>query len=377
MPTTRCAAFACAGSSVGGHEQPAKSRADRPLPGRARGARAGAGGHHPGRARSAPGARPVVAARGRPPHRRQRDHCRHPAAPPAGRGEAGHPGVRRDGVLAAPALLRPPAGAVAGRGAGGAGDQRRHPVPAGRVGVGARGDAHRERPLLGRRLAPHLRRPLPRPRRADSEGAGRLAVTGMRGTGRRDVVTGAPMPRSPYLPGDKTSFDALYRETYTRVFRTLLSSTGDRAAAEDCAQDAFLQAFKAWKKWKQDAPAEAWVHRIAINTAISYRRKQRLREVGELIRRLGRPVAADPKTHTLDSDLLRELRRLPAKQAAVIVLRHLHGYTNREIAAALGVPESTIATRLMVAKRTLRARLGGAREPITDTSSPPRVPPIE
>ncbi len=185
------------------------------------------------------------------------------------------------------------------------------------------------------------------------------------------------MPRSPYLPGDKTSFDALYRETYTRVFRTLVSITGDRAAAEDCAQDAFLQAFKAWKKWKQDAPAEAWVHRIAINTAISYRRKQRLREVGELIRRLGRPVAADPEARALDSDLLRELRRLPAKQAAVIVLRHLHGYTNREIAAALGVPESTIATRLMVAKRTLRARLGGAREPITDTSSPLRVPPIE
>ncbi|MEP7104451.1 MAG: RNA polymerase sigma factor [Chloroflexota bacterium] len=181
----------------------------------------------------------------------------------------------------------------------------------------------------------------------------------------------------PYVPGEKASFDRLYQETYTRVFRTLVSITGDRAAAEDCTQDAFLQAWRHWKSWKQDAPAEAWVHRIAINTAISYRRKQRLREVGELIRRLGRPLAADPVEQALDTDLLRELRLLPAKQAAVLVLRHLHGYSNREIAAALGVPEGTIAHRLMVAKRTLRARLGGASAPITNTSRTLRVPPLE
>jgi len=66
--------------------------------------------------------------------------------------------------------------------------------------------------------------------------------------------------------------------------------------------------------------------------------------------------------------VLAEIRRLPAKQAAVVVLRHLHGYTNREIAASLGEPESTIASRLMVAKRTLRARLQSYVDPESDTS---------
>jgi len=164
---------------------------------------------------------------------------------------------------------------------------------------------------------------------------------------------------------------------YQRIFRTLISITGDPAAAEDCTQDAFLQAFKAWKRWKQDAPAEAWLHRIAINTAISYKRKQKLRQVGELIRRLGKPVDPDPQDQALEGEVMRELRRLPAKQAAAIVLRHLHGYTNREIAAALGVPESTVATRLMVAKRALRKRLSGDLSPISDISDPLRVPPIE
>lgn len=183
--------------------------------------------------------------------------------------------------------------------------------------------------------------------------------------------------RSFYRPGAKEDFDRLYQATYQRVFRTLISITGDPAAAEDCTQDAFLQAFKAWGKWKQDAPAEAWLHRIAINTAISYRRKQRLREVGELIRRLGRPVDLDPQDHALESEVMHELRRLPPKQAAVIVLRHLHGYTNREIAASLEVPESTVATRLMVAKRTLRQRLRRSNSPISDTSDLLRVPSTE
>jgi len=176
----------------------------------------------------------------------------------------------------------------------------------------------------------------------------------------RPRATDAPA----YRPGDADDFARLYQATYQRIFRTLVSMTGDRAAAEDCTQDAFLRAYKAWKTWKQDAPAEAWLHRIAINTVISHMRKQRLREVGELVRRLGRPVAKDPQDEALDGEVLREVRRLPAKQAAAVVLRHLHGYTNREIAAALGVPESTIATRLMEAKRTLRKRLGDPAEGI-------------
>lgn len=161
-----------------------------------------------------------------------------------------------------------------------------------------------------------------------------------------------------YTPGSKADFDRLYEATYQRIFRSLLLLTGSPSAAEDCTQDAFLKAFRAWPTWNREAPAEAWLHRIAINTAISYRRKQRLREVGEVLRRLGRPVDQSPGHPELGVDLARELRRLPPKQAAAVVLRHLHGYSNREIAASLGVPESTIASRLAEAKRTLRARLG-------------------
>lgn len=187
-----------------------------------------------------------------------------------------------------------------------------------------------------------------------------------------------------YRPGNREDFDRLYSTTYGRIFRTLAGLLGDVAAAEDCTQEAYLHAYKAWSRWKPEAPAEAWVHRIAINAAIGHRRKQRLREAGELVRRLGHPEHLDPTDRVLDQVVVDEVRRLPPKQAVVLVLRHVHGYSNREIGLTLGVSESTVAGRLAWAKKTLRGRLAShldsARSPnssvVLDTSDALRISPV-
>lgn len=175
----------------------------------------------------------------------------------------------------------------------------------------------------------------------------------------------------PYEPGSEQDFDRLYRSAYPRVFRTLVAILADPAQAEDCAQDAFVQAFKAWKRWRPDAPAEAWIHRIAVNAAISYRRRARIRSVPELLRRMGRPqLGADPAEVATQPDLLTALRTLPPKLGAAIVLRHYHGYNNREIAAALGVSERTVGTRLKQAGERLRAALGESASPAFSLEEP-------
>jgi RNA polymerase sigma factor (sigma-70 family) len=167
-----------------------------------------------------------------------------------------------------------------------------------------------------------------------------------------------------YQPGSREDFDRLYRTAYPRVYRTLMVILGDPAEAEDCAQDSFVKAFQAWKRWRPDAPAEAWILRIAVNRAISYRRSARLRSVGELLRRLGRPAgSSDPAHVATRPDLLSALRSIPPKLAAAIVLRHYHGYNNREIAAALGISERTIGTRLNQAAARLRALLEESSAP--------------
>lgn len=168
-----------------------------------------------------------------------------------------------------------------------------------------------------------------------------------------------PLP-PVYRPGSIEDFDRLYEATYQRLFGTLITLLRDRAAAEDCLQDAYLRAFQAWPRWTPDAPVEAWLHRIAINVAVSHRRRERLRQVGEVVRRLGVPPDEDPAAG-YTPELLRELRALPAKQAAALVLRHVHGYSNREIAHALGVPERTVASRLAAARLRLQERLAWLR----------------
>ena len=161
-----------------------------------------------------------------------------------------------------------------------------------------------------------------------------------------------------YMPGSAADFDRLYRVTYARIVRTLIAIVGSRTAAEDCTQEAFTKALRAWDSWRGDVPAEAWIHRIAVNTAISHRRREQIRALPSLLRRLGAPSAGrDPIDHADERSVVAELRRLPPKQAAAVVLRHYHGYSNREIATALGVTERTVGNWMAAALRTLRSRM--------------------
>lgn len=166
-----------------------------------------------------------------------------------------------------------------------------------------------------------------------------------------------------YEPGSEADFERLYRNTYRRILGTLVTLVRDRATAEDCAQETYERAYRNWKAWRPEASVEAWLHRIAINVAISDRRHQRLRQAGEMVRRLGRPdPPPDPADFAERSDLVRAIKKLPTKQAAALVLRHYHGYTNREIAAALGIPEQTVASRLAAARKQLQVVLADLRQ---------------
>jgi RNA polymerase sigma factor (sigma-70 family) len=177
-----------------------------------------------------------------------------------------------------------------------------------------------------------------------------------------------------YLPGSASDFDRLYRNTYPNLKRTLTAVLGDSTAAEDCLQDAFVRAFRAWPRWRPEAPAEMWVQRIALNRAFTHRRKMALLEIGQVLVHLGKPEpTADPADTAEWSELKRALRRLPAKMAAVVVLRHYHGYTNRDIARLAGVSERTIGIRMSEGLRRLRIDLDGSPEARLPTIAAPGV----
>lgn len=176
-----------------------------------------------------------------------------------------------------------------------------------------------------------------------------------------------------YQPGSREDFDRLYRTTYRNIVATLYGVLADRTLAEDGAQETFIRAWVAWKRWKPTAPAEAWLHRIALNVAHDMRRHGRLRTVGEYLRRFGRVSTTTEFPDDAHLDLLHALRQLPEKQAAAIVLRHLHGYSNREIAYVLHVPERTVASRIAAARTRLQAEMGTLQGSDVFTSDGPET----
>jgi RNA polymerase sigma-70 factor (ECF subfamily) len=146
--------------------------------------------------------------------------------------------------------------------------------------------------------------------------------------------------------GSASDFEALFRDHWPRAYRAAYLVVHDRAAAEDIAQEAFVSAVRALDRFDRSRPFGPWLHRIVVNRAIDWARARSLRrEVGD--ERLAEaPAAADRPTAALSGGLVDALAALPAEQRAVIVLRHLLGYSPGQIAAILELPRGTVNSRL-------------------------------
>ncbi|HEX8102811.1 MAG TPA: RNA polymerase sigma factor, partial [Solirubrobacteraceae bacterium] len=133
--------------------------------------------------------------------------------------------------------------------------------------------------------------------------------------------------------------------------------THDAQEAEDVAQEAFLAAFGRLGSFDRRRPFAPWLHRIVVNRAIDFTRARAARRevAGEAVE----PVAGVPAAAP-DPELLTALAALAPEHRAVVVLRHLLGYTPSEIAGLLDLPRGTVNSRLRRALDALAAALGEA-----------------
>jgi RNA polymerase sigma-70 factor (ECF subfamily) len=141
--------------------------------------------------------------------------------------------------------------------------------------------------------------------------------------------------------GSVADLERLFREHWPRAYRAAHLVTGDAAAAEDIAQEAFLAAVRNLDRFDRRRPFGPWLHRIVVNRAIDWTRARRLR--GEV--ELGDYLPAPPEPE-LDGSALRRIADLAPEQRAVVVLRHLLEYTPGEIAELLELPRGTVNSRL-------------------------------
>jgi RNA polymerase sigma-70 factor, ECF subfamily len=143
--------------------------------------------------------------------------------------------------------------------------------------------------------------------------------------------------------GSAEAFAELFRRHWPRAHRAAWLVVHDATAAEDVAQEAFLAAVRALDRFDRRRPFGPWLHRIVVNRAIDYARARELRrEVGDA----GIEPGVVDRSDAPGDDVLAALAALPPDQRAVIVLRHLLGFTPGEIASALGLPRGTVNSRL-------------------------------
>ena len=129
---------------------------------------------------------------------------------------------------------------------------------------------------------------------------------------------------------DARAFESLYRLHIDKVYGLCLRMTGNVAEAEDCAQEAFIQAWNKLDKFRGDSAFSTWIHRIAVNAVLGRMRKSK-REHDRI------QVAAETGPSPVamgDGGELRDLSeavdRLPEGARHVFVLNAVYGYSHEE-----------------------------------------------
>lgn len=156
---------------------------------------------------------------------------------------------------------------------------------------------------------------------------------------------------------DKEEFAARTEAVKQRLYRTAYLYLGSEADALEAVDEAVYQALRALRKLRAPEVFETWLTRVLINECHRELRRRRRLAGEEAL-----PDAAGPDDY--DALPLREaVRRLPEELRLVVILRFFAGYTQAETAAALDIPQGTVATRQRRALRLLRLELGEEETP--------------
>lgn len=160
---------------------------------------------------------------------------------------------------------------------------------------------------------------------------------------------------------DTAAFESLYRLHVDKVYGLCLRMTGSVVEAEDCTQEAFIQAWNKLDRFRGDSAFGTWLHRIAVNAVLgrirkSRRERDRIQEAAET----HKPPVAEADTGDL-RDLAEAIDRLPEGARHVFVLYAVYGYSHEEAGNMLGIAAGTSKAQLHRARRLLAQQLEAER----------------
>jgi RNA polymerase sigma factor (sigma-70 family) len=147
-------------------------------------------------------------------------------------------------------------------------------------------------------------------------------------------------------------FQRFLDEQREPVFRFLVASVG-REAAEDCFQETFLAALKAWPRLRKGSNERAWVMTIAHRKAMDHHRARARHPVP--VQDVPEVAVEDPPLH--DDETWARVRALPPKMKAAVLLRYAGDLTHAEVATALDCSEEAARRSAHEGLKRLRAEL--------------------
>jgi RNA polymerase sigma-70 factor, ECF subfamily len=167
------------------------------------------------------------------------------------------------------------------------------------------------------------------------------------------------------LNGNSAAFGELVSRHQDRLYNTVLRLLDHPEDARDVVQEAFLHAYQSLHSFKGDARFFTWLYRIAVNTAISYKRKRRLvlrlqpNGDGNGVLDPLDPNEANRPGHAMEmaeqeKRVHEALAQLSPEHRLVLVLKDMEGMKYEEMAGVLQVPIGTIRSRLHRARLEIR-----------------------
>jgi RNA polymerase sigma-70 factor (ECF subfamily) len=159
--------------------------------------------------------------------------------------------------------------------------------------------------------------------------------------------------------GDQAAFAALIRRHQNMVFSVALHMLRSRPAAEDMAQEVFLELYRSLGRLESEAHLVSWLRRVASHRCIDEIRRRNHRQE-YATDTLPEPGEAPSTREVFAADRLQQLvAELPENARTVVVLRYQEEMDPTEIADALGMPINTVKSHLRRSIAALRERLVG------------------
>lgn len=162
--------------------------------------------------------------------------------------------------------------------------------------------------------------------------------------------------------GDRDAFSALVRDRLPRLYGVAGLITGSRDAADDAVQETLLKAWRDLPRLREPDRFDAWLHRLLVNACHDHGRRLRRRKAETPLLDVHQGSTSDAAQLVADRDELDgAFRRLDGQERAVIVLRHYLGLSTAEAAAALGMREGTLKSKLHRAMNAMSAAIAAER----------------